>query len=264
MKFTAAVLVLAAHLAAAQSAAPHAASANPLAFSIVSIRPHDPNGAGGGYHVAPDCHEITVTNLTLSFLVSNAYNVKDGRFLVGGPSWIKTARFDLEAKLDDADIPAVRLTEDQCVALLQPVLADRFQLKVHHETRPTLVYNIVLANGGLKMKRSGPLVGSAQPAPCNIDASRRGSAVVRSCPMDRIIGVLEDGPDRFLIDRTGLTGRYDFELHWTPDNTPDTSPLAGGPSIFTAVQEQLGLKLSPSTVPMDILVIDSAQKPTPN
>lgn len=251
-------------LALAQSVVPAAASGKQLAFSVISIRPHDPNNTTTVDHVAPDCHEITVTNLTLGFLVSNAYNLKEQRFLVGGPSWIDTARFDLQARLDPADVPAAKLTEDQCFALLQPVLADRFQLKVHHESRPILVYNIVVAKGGLRMKESSPPTGSAQPLPCRIDEARIGSAIVRSCPMEAITHLLEDGPNRYVVDKTGLSGRYDFELHWTPDNTPADSPLAGGPSIFTAVQEQLGLKLEPSTAPLDILVIDSAQKPTPN
>lgn len=236
----------------------------PLAFTIVSIHPHNPNAGGGGYHVAPDCHKITVSNLTLSFLISNAYNLKDGRFLIGGPSWINTTRFDLEAKLEETDIPPKTFPEDRCLALLQPVLADRFQLRVHHESRPMLVYNLVLAKGGLRMKESVPPAASAKSAPCNIDAGRRGSAIGRSCPMSMIVAAIEDGPGRYVVDQTGLTGRYDFELHWAPDNTPADSPLAASPSIFTAVEEQLGLKLEPATAPLDTLVIDSAEKPSEN
>ena len=82
--------------------------------------------------------------------------------------------------------------------------------------------------------------------------------------MNDIRNILEGPSGRYLIDKTGLTGRYDFELHWTPDNTPTDSPLAGGPSIFTAVQEQLGLKLESAKAAVDILVIDSAKPPTPN
>lgn len=87
---------------------------------------------------------------------------------------------------------------------------------------------------------------------------------VEGCGAGALADSLSYDAGRKVIDKTGLTGRYDFELHWTPDNTPADSPLAGGPSIFTAVQEQLGLKLEPSTAPLHILVIDSAQKPTPN
>jgi uncharacterized protein (TIGR03435 family) len=82
--------------------------------------------------------------------------------------------------------------------------------------------------------------------------------------MDDIRNILEGPAGRYIVDKTGITGHYDFELHWTPDNTPADSPLAGGPSIFTAVQEQLGLKLESSTAPVDALVIDSAQPPSPN
>jgi uncharacterized protein (TIGR03435 family) len=266
-----AALALAAPLALAQAnpTQPATPSGKPLAFSIVSIKPHNPNDRSAGVDSAPDCHAFTSTNLTLRFLVGEAYNLKEGdRFLIGGPSWTYTDRFNFEAKLDPSDIPLTKLTGEQCTALLQPVLADRFKLRVHHETRPILIYNIVLAKGGLKMKESAPSPPSSltTPAaqPCSIDASRRGSESVHSCPMTQIVGVLEDGPGRYIIDKTGLTGRYTFDLHYTPDNTPADSPISGGPSIFTAVQEQLGLKLSPSTAPLDVLVIDSAQPPTPN
>jgi len=82
--------------------------------------------------------------------------------------------------------------------------------------------------------------------------------------MNDIRKILEGPSGRYLIDKTGLTGRYGFELHWTPDTTPADSPLAGDPSIFTAVQEQLGLKLESAKAPDDVLVIDSAKEPTPN
>jgi uncharacterized protein (TIGR03435 family) len=84
------------------------------------------------------------------------------------------------------------------------------------------------------------------------------------CTMGDLAGSLSYPSGRTVVDKTGIAGRYDFDLHWAPDNTPADSPLAGGPSIFTAVQEQLGLKLVPSTTKLDVLVIDSAQKPSPN
>jgi uncharacterized protein (TIGR03435 family) len=82
--------------------------------------------------------------------------------------------------------------------------------------------------------------------------------------MEDVRNILEGPSGRYLIDKTSLTGRYDFELHWTPDDTPADSRLAGGPSIFTAVQEQLGLKLESAKAPVDVLVIDSAQRPAAN
>jgi uncharacterized protein (TIGR03435 family) len=91
-----------------------------------------------------------------------------------------------------------------------------------------------------------------------------GIRVEHDCSMDDVRNILEGPSRRRLIDRTGLTGRYDFDLHWTPDDTPVDSPRADGPSIFTAVQEQLGLKFESATAPVEVLVIDSAQQPTPN
>jgi uncharacterized protein (TIGR03435 family) len=82
--------------------------------------------------------------------------------------------------------------------------------------------------------------------------------------MNDIRNILEGPSGRYVIDKTGLAGRYDFELQWTPDDTPADSPLAGGPSIFTAVEEQLGLKLESARAPVDVLVVDSAEQPSPN
>jgi uncharacterized protein (TIGR03435 family) len=87
---------------------------------------------------------------------------------------------------------------------------------------------------------------------------------MEGCTMDALAFTLSGTTGRTVIDKTGIAGRYSFELHWTPDNTPADSPIVGGPSIFTAVQEQLGLKLQPSTAQLDVLVIDYAQKPSEN
>jgi len=182
--------------------------------------------------------------------------------------------FDLDAKIDPADLPATPLTSRQLSDMLQPVLADRFQLRIHNESRTLPVYNIVLAKGGLKMNKSVPSVPATSGSPalptgaplgsCYHTAVGSGLRVERNCNMGDIKNILEGPSGRYLIDKTGLTGRYDFELHWTPDDTPADSGLASGPSIFTAVQEQLGLKLEPAKAPVDVLVVDSAQPPTPN
>ncbi|HWG18404.1 MAG TPA: TIGR03435 family protein, partial [Acidobacteriaceae bacterium] len=94
--------------------------------------------------------------------------------------------------------------------------------------------------------------------------SRAGFVEAENCPAGALLLQLRYITGRPVLDKTGLTAHYHVELHWTPDNTPADSPLADGPSIFTAVEEQLGLKLEPATAPLDVLVIDSAQKPTPN
>ncbi len=199
-----------------------------------------------------------------------AYNLTQNRIL-GDPLPGDSDLFDLDAKIDPADLPATPLSSRQLFDMLQPVLADRFQLRVHHEMRTLPVYLIVVAKGGLKMKESAPPAPDSpasstgtSPGSCYHTSVGNGLRVERDCTVNDIRNILEGPSGRYLIDKTGLTGRYDFDLHWTPDDTPADSPLAGGPSIFTAVEEQLGLKLESAKVPVDVLVIDSAQKPTPN
>jgi uncharacterized protein (TIGR03435 family) len=186
-----------------------------------------------------------------------AYNLSQ-KPIHGDPLAGDSDLFDLDAKIDPADLPSTPLSSRQLADMLQPVLANRFQLRVHHETRILPVYEIVLAKGGLKMKNS------ASPGTCHHTSVGAGLRVERDCTMNDIKNILEDPSGRYVIDKTGLTGRYDFELHWTPDDTPADSALAGGPSIFTALQEQLGLKLESARAPVDVLVIDSAEQPSPN
>jgi uncharacterized protein (TIGR03435 family) len=215
------------------------------------------------------CHFVKRPLLALIMI---AYNLSQ-KPILGDPLPGDSDLFDLDAKIDSADLPAAPLSSRQLAEMLQPVLADRFQLRVHHETRTLSVYDIVLAKGGLKMKESAsaaPGTGSpaspsdTPPGRCLPKSVGNGLRVMRDCTMNDIRNILEGPSGRDVIDKTGLSGHYDFDLHWTPEDTPSDSPLAGGPSIFTAVQEQLGLKLESASAPVDVLVIDSAKPPTPN
>jgi len=271
--FVAVVLILAAPFALAQSnpLQPTTPSGNPLAFTIVSIKRHR-NASGGekeGCYVDA-CHFV---DRPLIAFIMNAYNLSQ-KPILGDQLLGDSDLFDLDAKIDPADLPATPLSSRQLSEMLQPVLADRFQLRVHHETRTVPAYNIVLAKSGLIMKEStqpaadasGGLASStgASLRRCTARSVGNGIRVMHDCTVNDIRNILEGPSGRYLIDKTGLTGRYDFELRWTPDDTPAESPLSGGPSLFTAVQEQLGLKFEPTKTPIDVLVIDSAQPPTSN
>jgi uncharacterized protein (TIGR03435 family) len=269
--FAVTIFTFAAPLVLAQSnvVLPTTPSGKLLAFSIVSIKRHAnaPRGGMEGCYV-DGCH--FVDRPLLAFIMI-AFNLSQ-KPILGNPLPGDSDLFDLDAKIDPDDLPATPLSSRQLAEMLQPVLADRFQLRVHHETRTLPVYNIVLAKGGLKMKESAPPAAPDSPASPAGAPSRRcfhtsvgnGLRVEHDCTMSDIRNILEGPSGRYLIDNTGLIGRYDVDLHWTPDNTPADSPLVGGPSIFTAVQEQLGLKLEPAKAPVDVLVVDSAQSPTPN
>jgi uncharacterized protein (TIGR03435 family) len=152
--------------------------------------------------------------------------------------------------------------------MLKPLLADRFHLKLHHETQEFPVYNLVVAKGGPKLKQTKPEDihnFGIQGQTCLITHSQWGVMASQSCTVASILDLLRANTGRTVIDKTGLTGLYDIELNWTPENVSATTAQDDtGPSIYTAVQEQLGLKLEPSTAPLDILVVDSAEPPSEN
>jgi uncharacterized protein (TIGR03435 family) len=254
----AAALTLAVPIALAQSNAlpPTTPSGKPLAFTIVSVKRHGNGSGGGGTEgcYVDSCH--FVDRPLLAFIMV-AYNLSQ-KPIHGDPLAGDSDLFDLDAKIDPTDLPTTPLSSRQLADMLQPVLADRFQLRVHHETRILPVYEIVLARGGLKMKKS------TSSGTCYHTSVGSGLRVERDCTMNDLRNILEDPSGRYVIDKTGLTGRYDLELHWTPDDTPADSTLAGGPSVFTAVQEQLGLKFESARAPVDVLVVDSAEQPGPN
>lgn len=259
----------------------------PLAFTIVSVKPHGEQQFGRLGCVGDSCD---IENISLRTIITLAYGVQDDKLLVGGPSWLDSDRFDVVAKVDPADLPpdTPRPTFQQLVLMLQPVLADRFQLKVHHETRTFPAYNIVIAKGGLKMKEStsppGPLppppgapANAAPPPPppgasanappppaCRVLSKGNGFRSGRYCTTKDMERVFEYPAGRFLVDKTGLTARYDFEFCYSNYRTPEGDPNYECPSVFTALQDQLGLHLEPTTASFDVLVIDSAEKPSAN
>jgi uncharacterized protein (TIGR03435 family) len=226
----------------------------PLAFSIVSIKPHGSAPGGKEGCNVDGCHFV---DRPLRAFIMVAYNLSD-KHIVGGKVSAYDDHFDLDAKIDPADMPATPLSSRQLGEMLQPVLADRFRLRVHHETRSLPVYEIVVAKGGVKMKESALSEGRCH-------SELRGNVrTFHFCTVNDLTNILEDPAGRYLVDRTGLTGRYDFELAWAPARMPADATPADVPSIFTSVQEQLGLKLEPSAAPLDVLVIDSAQRPSEN
>lgn len=276
-------------------------SGKPLAFTIVSVKPHGEQPFGRLSCIGDSCD---IENMPLRTVISLAYGVQDDQLLIGGPSWLNSDRFDIVAKIDPSDLPpdAARPTFQQLVLMLQPVLADRFQLKVHHEMRTFAAYNIVIAKGGLKMKESTsppaspplppgapanaslaappppPPTGGALPPPpppppgaapsappgCRVQSKGNGFRSGRYCTTMDMERVFEYPAGRFLVDKTGLTAHYDFEFCYSNYRTPEGDPNYECPSVFTALQDQLGLHLDPTTASFDVLVIDSAEKPSAN
>jgi uncharacterized protein (TIGR03435 family) len=223
---------------------------------------------------------VTLVNTPLRTIIQMAYQVNVPQ-VIGAPSWIANERFDITAK---ADTPS---SADQLRAMLQTLLADRFKLAAHPETRNTSVYALVVARSD---GRLGPqlhpeaqdceplrVIARAQPGardPCGLPSNGEvGHLGARSKQIDLLATLLRTFVDRPVVNRTGLTGSYDWDLTWTPrrfpagsfdhDQFPTLDPVdPDGPSIFTAVQEQLGLKFEPSMGADPVLVIDHVERPT--
>ena len=200
-------------------------------------------------------------------VIQDAYGSYNDNLLSGGPPWLNSDKFDIEAKFSASEVPDFeKLTLDQRQSALQALLADRFKLKIHHESKEFPVYALAVAKGGSKLLESKSethdLAGTVN---CHITRSRTGILEVKECSMAGLTSLLRYPSGRTVVDKTGLPGRYDFSLRWTPDDSPPSTSLdSSGPSLFTAVQEQLGLKLEPTKAPFDTIVVDSVEMPTEN
>jgi uncharacterized protein (TIGR03435 family) len=219
-------------------------------FEVASIKPHQ--GSVTVYGLGISGQTVVETAATLTYLVKDAYYLRDEQ-VSGGPDWGRNQRYDIVAKAPGEREPTV----EEARQMLQSLLADRFKLTVRREMPETSVYALVPAKGGLKLKPSDKKTGVlGQP-------SAVGRRMKGSVTMDFLARLLTDRAGRYVVDRTGLAGNYEIALEWTPDNfTPpdDTPPL----SIFTAVQEQLGLKLEPTKAPVEKFIIEHAEMPTEN
>jgi uncharacterized protein (TIGR03435 family) len=246
-------------------------------YEVAAIHPSAPGLSGS--HISSDNGSFQAGNVTLKALVQQAYDLPPMRILAG-PSWFATAHFDIAAKPDDAVTESLRHLKGREEALaeqhmLQALLADRFQLKTHSESRAQPIYAMVVAKRGPKLRPT-----QAQGTSVN---GRYGQLTVKGG--DNTMAVLADALSRNLgrvvVDKTGIEGRYELTLTWSPDELAGARPGAsakGGdntiksapppdpsaPSIFTAVQEQLGLKLLSRKGPVEMLVIDHAEMPSEN
>lgn len=234
-------------------------------FEVASIKRGDPTDRRMGLHAEPS-GVFKTENTPLRSLIQYAYGVNDYQ-ITGGPSWMSSDPFTIEAK---PETPIVTSTANDPVRpMVQALLADRFKLATHWEMREGTVYELSIAKGGPKLRQTDPEYHSH-----NLDGGS-GNLAGHGASMSQIIGSLSRQLGRPVLDKTQLTGNYDFKLTYTPEardaifgRTTPIETTAGAdpdePSIFTAVQEQLGLKLESSKGPIQMLVIDRAEKPSAN
>jgi uncharacterized protein (TIGR03435 family) len=248
-------------------------------FEVASVKP---NRSGDPRHFFSfqDPSRLTATNVSTKMIIEFAYNLKDPQ-LSGGPSWINSDRYDIEAKLEDSVVEEQRkLTlsqrEDQDRSMVRLLLADRFKLKVSQTTKLLPVYALVVAQHGPKLAQSisAPTSGAAHTSAPKIGLTGLGRIEMNGVPVSALADVLELVVSRKVIDETRLKGNYDAVLHWTPDERPTmfgtgepaNAPRADSPeiSIFTAIQQQLGLKLEARKGPVEIVVIDQVDRASMN
>jgi len=256
---TLASVTMAASSAVAQTAAGQSGTAEtkPLAYDVASIKVNKSDSGNSGFNW--NSNKYSATNVTLKNLVSDAYGIKED-YIYDVPSWANSARFDLEAKILDADVRGLdKLTPKQRQSLMKPVLADRFQFKAHTETRTLPVYEMGPAKGGPKLKPTSSSDSSGEGW-----SGGDGVFTAHSVPMAGLANFLSSELHRTVLDSTGLAGKFDFELKWTAESGPDASAEASTASIFTALEEQLGLKLRSSKGPVEVLVVEHAELPSEN
>jgi uncharacterized protein (TIGR03435 family) len=248
-----ALLLLCLPQAHAQTPTPPATK--PPAFDVVSIKLNQSRGAAD-FDIDTDNHTFSATGISIKQLLESAYKVKE--YLVSGiPGSIDSARFDINAKSLETDPALLEQLDKERPAMIQALLSDRFKLKVHRETKTLPVYELVVAKGGIKFQPSGPEV----PPGAHIRGAGRTGFKATGLQMGDLSNFLEDRVERNIVNKTGLTGRYDLSLKWAYDNPSDPD---SGPSIFTAIEEQLGLKLQPAKGPVETLVVDHVEMPSEN
>jgi uncharacterized protein (TIGR03435 family) len=266
-------VVLVAQTASQSSATSAGATAAPLAssspsFDVTIVKPSKA-GESGADSSFQNGRFVASNVLIKSMMQYQAYGIPQVQ-IVGGPKWLDSERFDIEAKADDAVTeqlrtldrdPRRRLTQ----GMFQQLLADRFKLAVHWETRELPIYALVVA-------KSKPLLQPAKhPDGGSHTSASTGTFSAEGVTMTDLARSLTQELSgelgRVIVDKTGIEGRYDVALKWTPDEgqpSADNGSVDAGPSLLTAIQEQLGLKLESSKGPVQVLVIDHVEMPTEN
>jgi uncharacterized protein (TIGR03435 family) len=222
------------------------------AYEVASIKPN--NSGGGGSRTNGSRGQIVFINQTLKRLIERAYTAKP--FQVTGPGWLNDVRFDIAAKY-----PSETNKDDRPI-MLRTLLEDRFKLAVHHESKDMPGYALGVAKGGFKLKpaeRSGSSGTSRSGGRVETLTAKKSSMADLADDVARSLGEM-------VVDKTGIEGVYDFELHFTTEDLSSNTTDAGSiPSLFTALKETLGLRLQPEKVPVDIIVVDHVERvPTGN
>jgi uncharacterized protein (TIGR03435 family) len=261
----------------------HAADGTAPSFEVATVRPSRSDSGFVNYQISTA--RFHAENATVAELMKFAYNVKTDDQLPKDPAWIKSEKFDIDAKADDSEVAAMGklLPEEKFERfrlMMQSLLADRFKLKVSMQTKDLPVYALVVAKGGPHLTEAKVVPEETMRHMPTLAGGSRGELKAGSVSMAMFTWWLSgrtDTGNRVVIDATGLKGSYDFTLNWTPDsmhtadangggqgqaNTPSTE--SSEPGFITALEEQLGLKLESRKAPVEVLAIDHVERPSAN
>jgi uncharacterized protein (TIGR03435 family) len=259
-----------------------------LAFEVASVKQNVSGESRVSMRTQPG-GRLIVTNVLVRNLIATAFAMADPQPLIrsrilGGPDWIDSERYDINAKATIEFKPSPDGPAPELLLMIRSLVEERFKLKTHLETRELPVYELVLARAdrrlGPEMRKPAADCDAAiatgirpprqpgEPPPCGLMGGP-SRTIAGGATMQQLAANLSNREERLVIDKTGLAGRFAFTLAWTPDRMPTADPPPGippidpnGPSLFTALQEQLGLKLEPAKGPVEVLVIDRVEHPT--
>jgi len=244
-------------------------------FEVASIKPNNTAANNGEIHFTGGASggRLTAENVPVRFLVQWAYHIREFQ-LSGGPGWLASEKFDIAAK------PEGGASADRMRLMMQTLLEERFKLRLHRETKEHSLYTLVPAKSGIKLQPStadcealARVESAGQPSRRQCGAWFRGENQFTGTKisMSEFVEDLSNLLDRPVVDKTGFTADFDVTLQWTPeeqraapDGLPDNSDATASPAIFTALQEQLGLKLDFGKGPVETIVIDHIEKPSEN
>jgi uncharacterized protein (TIGR03435 family) len=260
-----------------QNVRAQSADGPPLSFEVASVKMNQ--GGSPELHFDDSHGGLHVTNIRIRELIEMAYEIREPQ-LSGEPAWVNSERCNIDAKVEDSvareeeKLSRVQQTE-RLHARMRSLLADRFHLEVIRTKKDLSFFALVVAKGGPKFSATAPVPGSGDllgpPGGMSMRTSG-GQWIVKmnGAPMSQLFFALRSQPEtagHVVVDETGLTGSYTFTLHWTPENLGTGaagSPDPTGVSLFTALQEQLGLKLESRKGPVDVIVIDHIERPSGN
>ena len=242
------------------AACAQAPSAKPLpAFDVVAIKPN--KTLGGGDSTSSNKTTYVATNVSLKQMLVHAFDMREAQ-IYGLPGWADSDRWDVNAKISDPDMAQLdAMTREQRRGIARAMLTERFHMTVHTEMRMQPIYELTVVGSGPKFKASAP---GEESGTSTGGSDERMNLKATKITLTSLAQSLTPQMDRAVIDKTGLAGEYDLMLLWTSDRAPLPLPDDAPPTIFTAIEEQLGLKLVPAKGMAPVLVVDHVERPAEN